>query len=205
MTSAKKLAIVDYGAGNLPSVERALAALGAETERAVRPEQVAGAKSIVLPGVGHFSAFVAGLRERELTEPLKAAHKAGVPILGICLGLQAMYSASEEAPDDPGLAFFPEEVRALPTNVKSPHIGWNQVRRMMNSRLLSGIPEDAYFYFAHSYAAPGDGKQTVAACDHGVSFGAVIEQENLFGVQFHPEKSGDTGTRVLRNFLESIQ
>ena len=205
MTSAKKLAIVDYGAGNLPSVERALAALGAETERAVRPEQVTGAKAIVLPGVGHFSAFVAGLRERELTEPLKAAQKAGVPILGICLGLQAMYSASEEAPDDPGLAFFPEEVRALPTNVKSPHIGWNQVRRVWNSRLLSGIPDDAYFYFAHSYAAPGGAKQTVAACDHGVSFGAVIEDGNLFGVQFHPEKSGDVGALVLRNFLESIQ
>ncbi len=197
-----KIAIVDYGAGNLPSVERALWKLGAETERATEPAQVTGAKAVVLPGVGHFAAFVAGLRERKLTSPLRSAFEAGVPILGICLGLQAMFASSEEAPGDPGLGFFPEEVRALPTNVKSPHIGWNQVRRMRESKLLRGIPDDAYFYFAHSFAAPASAKATVAACDHGVSFAAVIEQGNLAAVQFHPEKSGETGALVLRNFLE---
>jgi len=199
-----KIAIVDYGAGNLPSVERALRGLGAETERAAEPAQVAGARAIVLPGVGHFGAFVAGLRERNLTAPLRTAYKSGVPILGICLGLQAMFSSSEEAPNDSGLEFFPEKVTALPTNVKSPHIGWNQLRRVRESRLLQGVPEGAYFYFAHSFAAPGEAPAMVAACDHGVSFAAVIEQENLFGVQFHPEKSGETGARVLRNFLESL-
>ncbi|HVB87801.1 MAG TPA: imidazole glycerol phosphate synthase subunit HisH [Candidatus Dormibacteraeota bacterium] len=199
-----KIAIVDYGAGNLPSVERALRGLGAETERATEPAQVAGAHAIVLPGVGHFGAFVAGLRERKLTEPLQAAHQSGTPILGICLGLQAMFASSEEAPCESGLQFFPEKVTALPTNVKSPHIGWNQLRRVRESRLLHGLPEDAYFYFAHSFAAPGSALATVAACDHGVSFAAVIEQENLFGVQFHPEKSGETGALVLRNFLESL-
>ncbi len=198
------IAIVDYGAGNLPSVERALQALGAETERAVRPEQLASARAIVLPGVGHFSAFVAGLRERNLTRSLRAAFDSGTPILGICLGLQAMYAASDEAPGEAGLAFFPEQVRALPPNVKCPHIGWNQLRRMRSTRLLRGIPEDAYFYFAHSYAAPATGGEAVAACDHGFPFAAVIEQKNLSGVQFHPEKSGDAGAAVLRNFLESL-
>jgi glutamine amidotransferase len=199
-----KIAIIDYGAGNLPSVERALRGLGAETERATEPAQVAAARAIVLPGVGHFGAFVAGLRERKLTEPLRAAHKAKIPILGICLGLQAMFASSEEAPNEPGLGFFPEKVTALPRNVKSPHIGWNQLRRVRESRLLRGVPEDAYFYFAHSFAAPGSAPVTVAACDHGVSFAAVIEAENLFGVQFHPEKSGEIGALVLRNFLELL-
>jgi imidazole glycerol-phosphate synthase subunit HisH len=200
-----KIAIVDYGAGNLPSVERALRGLGAETERATEPSQIAAAKAIVLPGVGHFSAFVNGLRDRNLTSSLREAYDSGVPMLGICLGLQAMFASSEEAPGAPGLGFFPEEVRALPTNVKSPHIGWNQLRRTQTSALLRGIPEDAYFYFAHSYAAPASAGPTVAACDHGFPFAAVIEQRRLAAVQFHPEKSGETGARVLRNFLESAQ
>jgi imidazole glycerol-phosphate synthase subunit HisH len=197
-----KIAIVDYGAGNLPSVERALVKLGAETERAVEPKQVAAAKAIVLPGVGHFAAFVNGLRERSLTESLRDAFDSGVPMLGICLGLQAMFSSSEEASGEPGLGFFPEEVRALPTNVKSPHIGWNQLRRVRKSALLNDIPEDAYFYFAHSYAAPASAEPTVAACDHGFPFAAVIEHRNLRGVQFHPEKSGETGAQLLRNFVK---
>jgi imidazole glycerol phosphate synthase glutamine amidotransferase subunit len=200
-----KISIVDYGAGNLPSVERALRGLGAETERAENPARVAAAKVIVVPGVGHFAAFVNGLRERKLASSLRAAFESGTPMLGICLGLQAMFSSSEEAPGAPGLGFFPEEVRALPTNVKSPHIGWNQLRRVQTSKLLRGIPEDAYFYFAHSYAAPASVEFAVAACDHGTAFAAVIEHKNLAAVQFHPEKSGETGAQVLRNFLELVQ
>jgi imidazole glycerol phosphate synthase glutamine amidotransferase subunit len=200
-----KIAIVDYGAGNLPSVERALHKLSAETERAVAPEQLDSAEAIVLPGVGHFAAFVDGLRERNLTSALRAAFDSGKPMLGICLGLQAMFAGSDEAPGDPGLGFFPEQVHALPTNVKSPHIGWNQLRRVQPSKLLRGIPEDAYFYFAHSYAAPASAQFTVAACDHGFPFAAVIERQNLAAVQFHPEKSGETGAQVLRNFVESVQ
>jgi len=200
-----KIAIVDYGAGNLPSVERALHKLGAETERAVVPEQLDSAKAIVLPGVGHFAAFVDGLRERNLTSSLRAAFDAGKPMLGICLGLQAMFASSDEAPGDPGLGFFPEKVCALPTNVKSPHIGWNQLRLVRPSKLLRGIAEDAYFYFAHSYAAPASAEFTVAACDHGFPFAAVIERQNLAAVQFHPEKSGETGAQALRNFVESVR
>jgi imidazole glycerol phosphate synthase glutamine amidotransferase subunit len=200
-----KIAIVDYGAGNLPSVERALLKLGVQTERAIEPRQLESAEAIVLPGVGHFAAFVAGLRERHLAAPLRAAFDAGKPMLGICLGLQAMFAASDEAPGDAGLAFFPEQVRPLPTHVKSPHIGWNQLRRTRESSLLRGIPGDAYFYFAHSFAAPASAEWTVAACDHGFPFAAVIESGSLHGVQFHPEKSGETGAQVLRNFVESIQ
>jgi imidazole glycerol phosphate synthase glutamine amidotransferase subunit len=197
-----KVSIIDYGAGNLPSVERALRSLGAETECVTRPEQIAAACALVLPGVGHFSAFVVGLRERNLTAALRKAIGDGTPVLGICLGLQAMFASSAEAPDEQGLDLIHENVQALPINVKSPHIGWNQVRRMRESILLRDIPADAYFYFAHSYAAPASEPHTAAACDHGFPFAAVLEQDNLMAVQFHAEKSGEAGWRVLRNFLE---
>jgi imidazole glycerol phosphate synthase glutamine amidotransferase subunit len=197
-----KLSIIDYGAGNLPSVERALRNLGAETECVARPEQIAAARALILPGVGHFSAFVAGLRERNLTVALRQALTSGAPILGICLGLQAMFASSAEAPGEQGLDLIHENVQALSTHVKSPHIGWNQLRRLRNSILLRDIPEDAYFYFAHSYAAAASEPHIAAACDHGFPFAAVLEQDNLMAVQFHPEKSGAAGARVLRNFLE---
>ena len=200
-----KIAIIDYGAGNLPSVERALRKLGAETEIATRPDQLVAAKVIVLPGVGHFSAFVEGLRANGLTAPLRTAYDAGVPILGICLGLQALFASSEEAPGEAGLAFLPGEVRALPKTVKSPHIGWNQLERRVPSKLLRGIPEGAYFYFAHSFAAPASSDHTAAACNHGFPFAAVVEQRNLMGVQFHPEKSGEAGAALLSNFMEAVR
>jgi imidazole glycerol phosphate synthase glutamine amidotransferase subunit len=200
-----KISIIDYGAGNLPSVERALRTLGADTEFVTGAEQIATARALVLPGVGHFSAFVTGLRERNLAAALRAAIAGGVPILGICLGLQAMFAASAEAPGEQGLDLIHENVQALPTNVKSPHIGWNQLRRLRESILLREIPHDAYFYFAHSYAAAAGEPHTAAACDHGFPFAAVVEKDNLMAVQFHPEKSGDAGSRVLRNFLQWAQ
>jgi imidazole glycerol-phosphate synthase subunit HisH len=197
-----KISIIDYGAGNLPSVERALRSLGAETECVTTPEQIVVARALVLPGVGHFSAFVAGLRERHLTSALQRAIAGGIPILGICLGLQAMFSSSAEASGEEGLDLIHENVHALPSSVKSPHIGWNQLRRLRKSILLREIPDDAYFYFAHSYAANASEPHTAAACDHGFPFAAVVEQNTLMALQFHPEKSGEAGARVLRNFLE---
>lgn len=200
-----KIAIIDYGAGNLPSVERAFSHLGVETERVTTPEQLRRAGAIVLPGVGHFSAFVAGLRERNLTAALRAAIDSRVPVLGICLGLQALLTSSEEAPGELGLDLIHQQVKALPKNVKSPHIGWNQVWPLRPGILLKGIAEEAYFYFAHSYAAAVCDPHTAAVCDHGFPFAAVIEYDNLLAVQFHPEKSGAAGAAVLRNFVESVQ
>ena len=200
-----KISIVDYGAGNLPSVERAFQSLGAQTERAAAPKQVAAARAIVLPGIGHFAAFALGLEARNLTSPLRAAYQAGTPILGICLGLQALFESSEEAPGMPGLGFLPGVIRSLPNIVKLPHIGWNQLRRTQASTLLDGIASDAFFYFAHSFVAPGNESYAVATCEHGMPFGAVIERGKLFAVQFHPEKSGEAGARVLRNFVECVR
>jgi len=200
-----KVSIIDYGAGNLPSVERALRSLGAVPECVTAPEQIAAARALILPGVGHFSAFVSGLRQRNLTAALRQALTRGIPVLGICLGLQAMFASSAEAAGESGLDLIHDKVQALPTNVKSPHIGWNQLRRVRKSILLREIPDQAYFYFAHSYAAAAGEPHTAAACDHGFPFAAVVEQNNLMAVQFHPEKSGEAGWRVLRNFLEWAQ
>jgi imidazole glycerol phosphate synthase glutamine amidotransferase subunit len=200
-----KISIVDYGAGNLPSVERALKKLGADTQLATDASHISSARAIVFPGVGHFSAFVSGLRERNLVAPLRKAFDDGVPILGICLGLQAMFETSEEAPGEAGLGFLAGDVRALPPNVKSPHIGWNQLRQVKKGTLLRSLPDDSFFYFAHSFAAPADTSPTVAACDHGMAFAAVVEEKNLLAVQFHPEKSGEAGAQVLRNFVEAVQ
>jgi imidazole glycerol phosphate synthase glutamine amidotransferase subunit len=200
-----KVSIIDYGAGNLPSVQRAVHSLGAQTECITTAQQIAAARVLILPGVGHFSAFVTGLRERNLSVALRQAIVDGTPILGICLGLQAMFASSAEAPGAHGLDLIHENVQALPTNVKSPHIGWNQLRRMRPSILLHDIPSDAFVYFAHSFAADAREPYTAAACDHGFPFAAVVEQDNLMAVQFHPEKSGEAGARVLRNFLEWAQ
>ena len=148
-----KISLVEYGAGNLPSVERALARQGIETERASTPEAVAAASALILPGVGHFGQLMRTLGARGLLAPLREAISSGVPLLGICLGLQALFASSDEAPGDAGLEHFPGTVSALPATAKLPHMGWNQLRRVRPSVLLEGVPADAYFYFAHSYAA----------------------------------------------------
>ena len=196
-----KITLLDYGAGNVPSVERALQRLGAEPQRAATPECIANAAALLLPGVGHFETLMRVLDDRRLRAPLVDAIRRGVPFLGICLGLQALYSASDEAPELVGLQLLPGRVRSLPPVVKLPHMGWNRLLIKRKSSLLEGVAADSFFYFAHTYAAIGEREETAAACSYGTEFVAILEKENMFAVQFHPEKSGDAGAQVLRNFL----
>jgi len=196
-----KVTIVDYGAGNVPSVERAFERLGAESERTSSPERISKAEALLLPGVGHYAALIRAIDEQNMRAPLIAAIRQGVPFLGICLGLQVLYESSEEAPQLRGLQLLPGTVCALPSNVKLPHMGWNQVTATRRSRLLEGIEPSAYFYFAHSYAVLDSNGASAATCSHGAPFAAVVEKKNIFGVQFHPEKSGDAGARLLQSFL----
>ncbi len=199
------ITLVDYGAGNLPSVERGLRLLEIETRRAATAADLSSSQAVILPGVGHFGALMRTLRDRGLLDPLRGAVHSGVPFLGICLGLQALYSHSEEDPQQPGLGIFEGRIQLLPQSAKLPHMGWNQLRRLRPSRLLSGVAPESYFYFAHSYAALEAGDRAVALCDHGVPFVAVMEDKNVMAVQFHPEKSGQPGAAVLRNFAESVE
>ena len=198
-----KVTIIDYGAGNVPSVERALDRLGAKSERTGSPEDISKARVLLLPGVGHYSALVRALDEQNMRAPLVDAIGRGVPFLGICLGLQVLFESSAESPQLRGLSLLLGKVRALPSGVKLPHMGWNQIAANRESRLLAGIDSGAYFYFAHSYAAPDSNGSTAATCFHGISFAAVVEKQNIYGVKFHPEKSGDAGSRLLDNFLRS--
>ncbi len=200
------IALVEYGAGNVASVERALWRLGATTVRCPDGESLSGARAVVLPGVGHFRQLAAALDARGLREPLLTAARAGTPLLGICLGMQALYDASDEAPAARGLGLLPGRVRALPTSVKLPHTGWNTVRARGSSRLLRHAAPDAWYYFAHAYAAPAPAphEAVTAVCDYGETFAAVVEAGTVMGVQFHPEKSARAGERVLRAFLEAI-
>jgi imidazole glycerol phosphate synthase glutamine amidotransferase subunit len=196
-----KITLLDYGAGNVASVERALQRLGAASQRAATPECIASAQALLLPGVGHFETLIRALDDRKLRAPLVDAIRGGVPFLGICLGLQALYAASDEAPELVGLQVLPERVRSLPPVVKLPHMGWNRLLVKRKSSLLEGVAADSFFYFAHTYAAIDQREETVAACNYGAEFIAVLEKENICAVQFHPEKSGDAGAQVLRNFL----
>ena len=195
------ITLLDCGVSNVASVERALHRLGAESQRATTPECISNARALILPGVGHFEALIRVLDDRKLRTPLVDTIRRGTPFLGICLGLQALYASSEEAPELTGLQLLPGRVRALPAIAKLPHMGWNRLVIKHRSQLLEGVDKDAYFYFAHTYAAMELGEETVAACSYGTEFVAVLEKRNTCAVQFHPEKSGEAGGQVLRNFL----
>lgn len=195
------ITVVNYGAGNLRSVANTLEELGAAYEVRQDAAAVDAAGAVILPGVGHFGQMMEALVRLGLREALVRKARSGAPFLGICLGLQAMFEASEEAPGERGLGLFPGCVRRFPAGVRCPHMGWNTVEIVKPSRLLEGIPQPASFYFAHSYYCP-PGPHAAALCTYGgVEFCAVLEQDNVFGVQFHPEKSGPVGLAVMRRFL----
>ena len=192
------IAIVDYGAGNLVSVKKALDWLGQDCAITSDPADVRRASKVVLPGVGHF-ASTASLARSGLQKAITEAIERKIPFLGICVGMQWMFSGSEEAPETPGLGLFPGTCARFPYSVKSPHVGWNQLETASTSPLFRGLPPSPFVYFTHSYYAPVNGT-TVACCDYAGKFSAAIERDLLFGVQFHPEKSGETGLRLLANF-----
>jgi glutamine amidotransferase len=195
-----RVTVIDYKAGNLTSVLKALDHLGAETEVTDRAESIAAAERIVLPGVGHFAA-TKRLDDTGITPAVREAIGRGIPFLGICVGMQWLFAGSSEAPDQPGLAAFPEQCARFPeSEEKVPHVGWNSLHPHSGSRLLAGIDPGEYVYFTHSYKAPIT-SATAASTHYIEPFAAAVERDNLFGVQFHPEKSGNTGLKILRNFL----
>jgi imidazole glycerol phosphate synthase glutamine amidotransferase subunit len=195
------ISIIDYGAGNLRSVQNTLGELGASYRLIDRPEQIRAASKIVLPGVGHFGQLMKSLDALDLRGALLEKIAAGTPYFGICLGMQAMFARSAEAPELNGLGLFAEEVVRFPESLRVPHMGWNSLAPRKDSKLLQGLAEPVYVYFANSYFAPPV-EAAAALCTYQLPFTAVVEKDNLYGVQFHPEKSGPAGLRIVKNFLE---
>lgn len=200
------LAVIDYGAGNLRSVIHALNHLGVADKRLVHtPADLDGADKIILPGVGAFGAGMQQLHKQNLIAPLKEALQAGIPYLGICLGMQFLFECSDEMGDHEGLGLLPGRVTRFPHDLglKVPHMGWNQLQQKRSSLLLKDIGTESSAYFVHSYyCVPADPADIVATVDYGIPFTAVVHRDNTFGVQFHPEKSQRTGLQLLTNFLE---
>lgn len=195
-----RVTVIDYKAGNLTSVLKALHHLGAETEVTDDPSLVEVAECLVLPGVGHFAA-TERLDTTGITTAVRNAIARRVPFLGICVGMQWLYAGSSEAPDQPGLGHFAEPCVRFPEgHEKVPHVGWNSIEPRPESRLLAGVKTGDYVYFTHSYKAPVT-TDTAAIAHYIEPFAAAVERGNVMGVQFHPEKSDDTGLNILRNFL----
>jgi glutamine amidotransferase len=195
------IALIDYGAGNLTSVRKGFAATGVELTIPRDPSALAKAAAIVVPGVGHFAATAP--LDGEWRAAIREAVDRGTPLLGICLGLQWLFEGSDEAPEIEGLGVLAGRCCRLPNDLKVPHVGWNSLCFTRPSHLLDGVADGTQVYFTHSYAAP-----VTAAClattTHGATFAAIVERQRVFGVQFHPEKSGSAGIRILKNFVSIV-
>lgn len=200
------IALIDYGAGNLTSVRKALTALGAEYMTPAVPDECAQASGLIVPGVGNFAATTA--LEGAWREAIAKAVDARTPLLGICLGMQWLFEGSDEAPEVPGLGVLPGRVTRLQRDaaqrLKIPHVGWNALDVLNRGVLLASLPPRPYVYFTHSYAAPVT-DDCSASTTHTQRFAAVVERDHVFGVQFHPEKSSDAGLQILRNFLAACR
>jgi imidazole glycerol phosphate synthase glutamine amidotransferase subunit len=196
------IALLDYGAGNVGSVLKAVRYLGYEAQPVDRPEQLSAAQKIIFPGQGHFGTMMRALADRHLSGALREALAAGKPFLGICLGLQVLYEGSDEAGETTGLALLPGRVRRFQEAFKVPHVGWSQLEIRRGNGLFAGVGDGSFVYYCHSYYAPLT-NETAAVTEYGEKFAAAAEFDQVRAVQFHPEKSGEVGLRVLKNFLES--
>jgi len=203
-----EIAVIDYGLGNLRSVTKALEAVGATAELTSDPRRIISAKGAVLPGVGAFSAGMKNLESRGMLPAIRDRIADGKPLLGICLGLQLLFEVSEEHGFHKGLEIVSGKVVRFAGELKIPHMGWNTIKPVRHSsagRLFDGIPDDTFFYFVHSYYVVPKEKSVVAATtEYGVEFASAIARDNLFAVQFHPEKSGDPGLKILENFVNHV-
>jgi imidazole glycerol-phosphate synthase subunit HisH len=198
------IAVLDYGIGNLRSAEKALQHLGAPAVLTADPDDARGAAGVVLPGVGAFGRCMEALSESGLEPVVHEAIEAGTPFLGICVGMQMLFDSSEEAPGVAGLGVVAGEVRKLATKERLPHMGWNTLEARPGSALLEGLPPEPWMYFVHSYApVPDDPADIAATTTYGGSVVAAVERGPLWATQFHPEKSGDNGLRVLSNFVRA--
>ena len=195
------IGVIDYGAGNVGSVLRAIEYLGYPARAVQDSEGLPEASKIVLPGQGHFGAMMASLQEKKMIEALRSQIDAGKPFLGICLGLQALYEASDEAPNVAGFRLLPGHVKRFEGVFKIPHLGWNQLEIRRPEGLFRGVPNGSFAYFCHSYYGPVV-PEAAAVTEYGQSFAAAVEMGSVAAVQFHPEKSGDVGLKVLENFLK---
>ena len=199
------VAVLDYGVGNLHSATKALDRAGAEVRVVTTVEAAAGAAGLVVPGVGAYGACLSGLASAGGAAAVAGWLEGGRPLLGICVGMQLLFEASEEGPVGDGVGVVPGKIRYLTGPVKIPHIGWDEVTVRPGSRLFAGLGDGTRFYFVHSYAPEPEGEAVAAVCDYGGRFAAAVEHGNLFGTQFHPEKSGRAGLALLANFVTQVR
>jgi imidazole glycerol-phosphate synthase subunit HisH len=199
------IAIMDYGIGNLRSVQKAFERIGAEAQLVNTPEGLAGARALVLPGVGAFGDCADHFRAAGFAEPLMESVSAGVPLLGICVGLQLLFDESEEMGHHKGLGLLPGRVRRFAGDLKVPQIGWNQLAWQQENPLSAGVPDNSYTYFVHSYyAEPENADHILATTDYGIEYASIVGKDNILATQFHPEKSQDVGLQILSNFVEWV-
>jgi len=202
----KEVVLIDAGTGNLRSVQKALESVGVNVLRTDYPGKVLNAQKVVLPGVGAFGDFIAGMKAKGLDGAVKEVVSRGVPMLGICVGMQALFEISEEMGDHEGLGLLKGTVVkfADSLSVKIPHTGWNQLTVKNEASLFDQIKDEAYVYFNHSYyCQAGDSSDVIATTDYGINYACAVRRENIFGVQFHPEKSQAVGLQILKNFVEA--
>ena len=203
----KEVVLIDAGTGNLRSVQKALESIGANVERTDDPQKVLSGKRIVLPGVGAFGDFMSGMRARGLESVVKDIAERGIPLLGICVGMQVLFEVGEEMGEHAGLGLLPGRVARFDESlsVKIPHTGWNQLKVKYDALLFNQVDAGAYVYFNHSYyCQPQNSSDVIATTDYGLQYACAVQHKNIFGVQFHPEKSQLVGLQILKNFLEAL-